>query len=160
MGSSSTGCLSGWVKPVLLILLIIYSFNGHSNKINRLKRDVRKLKNASVRLTPGVDGYQTIRHDLGYATLNLKEVKEHAKGSDIILVIGNATSVHITGVTMTISYPVDFVEHSHQYDVQQTLAAGKATKARFILEGVKPSELSYIYVSDFQPKGIQLIHEN
>ena len=159
MGSSDKRFLSGWVIPALLILLVIYTWNGHS-KINRLRKDVRKLKNASVRLTPGSDGYQVIRHDLGSATLILKEVKEHANGSVIILVIGNPTSVNITGATMTISYPVDLVEYSSQYDVQQTLVAGKATTVRLILEGVKPSALSYVYVSDFHPKGIQLIQAN
>jgi len=166
MGSSDKRFLSGWVIPALLILLVIYTWNGHS-KINRLRRDVRKLKDVSVRLTPGSvrltpgsDGYQVICHNLGSATLSLKEVKEHAKGSVIILVIGNPTSVDITGATMKISYPVEWVEHSYQYDLQQTFVAGKATKARFILEGVKPSGLSYVNVSDFQPKGIKLIQAN
>ncbi len=159
MGSFFARFFNGWAKPALLILLVIFAFDGYSH-IHKLKKDVRKLKCASVRLTPGSDGYQVIRHDLGSTTLSLKEVKEHAKGSVVMLEIGNPTSVHITGATMAISYPVDSVENSFKYDVQQTFGAGKATKTRLLLEGVKPSELSYIYVSDFQPKGIQLIQEN
>ena len=164
MGSFFERFSNGWVKPVLLILLVIYIYNGYidngHSKINKLSKDVRELKAASVHLTPGSDGYQVIRHDLGSATLSLKEVKEHAKGSAIMLVVGNLTSVNITGATMTISYPVDLVQYSYHYDVQQTLVAGKATTVRLILEGVKPSALSYVYVSDFHPKGIQLIQAN
>ena len=164
MGSFFERFSNGWVKPVLLILLVIYIYNGYidngHSKINKLSKDVRELKAASVHLTPGSDGYQVIRHDLGSATLSLKEVKEHAKGSAIMLVVGNLTSVNITGATMTISYPVDLVEYSSQYDVQQTLVAGKATTVRLILKDVKPSALSYVYVSDFHSKGIQLIQAN
>lgn len=43
------------------------------------------------------------------------------------------------------------------HDVQQMLEAGKATKVTVILEGVKPSQVTYIRISDFQPKGIRLI---
>jgi hypothetical protein len=52
------------------------------------------------------------------------------------------------------------VESSLKYDVKQTLEAGKATKVALILEGVNLSAVTYIRVSDFQPKGIRLIQEN
>ena len=61
---------------------------------------------------------------------------------------------------MTISYPDEAFERSSEYDVQQIIVAGKATKVHLILEGVKPSGLSYIYVSNFQPKGIRLVQAN
>lgn len=163
MGTFFERFLSGRAKLVLLILLVILALNEYSTmnrKIKKLRKDVRELKSASVRLTPGSDGYQVIRHELGATTLSLKEVKEHAKGSVVVLEIGNLTSVHITGATISISYPDVDVERSSKYDVQQTFGAGKATKTRLILEGVNPSSLSYISVSDFQPKGIQLIQAN
>ena len=52
------------------------------------------------------------------------------------------------------------VERSSKYDVQQTLEAGKATKVTLIMEGVNPSAVTYIRVSDFQPTGIRLIQAN
>ena len=55
---------------------------------------------------------------------------------------------------------VGSVEGSSKYDVQQALEAGKATKVTVILEGMKPSQVTYIRVSDFQPKGIRLIQAN
>ncbi len=52
------------------------------------------------------------------------------------------------------------LEVSSKFDVQQALEAGKATKVTLILEGLKPSEVTYIRVSDFQPKGIRLTQAN
>ena len=152
-----------WGAVAVVTLLLIYSCDGDDGKIRKLRRDVRELKAASVRLAPGMDSYQVIRHDLGSATLSLKEVTAHDKGSAITLEIGNLISANITGATMEIGYqaPSDgSVEVSSKYDVQQSLEAGKATKVTLILEGLKPSEVTYIRVSDFQPKGIQLLHAN
>jgi hypothetical protein len=154
--------LSGSVAAVLLILLLLYSCDAHE-RIGKLRREVRELKRASVSLTPGSDGYQPIRHQLGSATLSLKEVRAHDKGSAITLEIGNLTSVYITGVTMEIEYQNPSnpgIVRSSKYDVEQTLEAGKATKVTLILEGVNPSAVTYIRVSDFQPKGIRLIQAN
>ena len=158
-----TPFLIRWGAVALLTLPLIYSCDGDDEKIRKLRKDVRELKGASVRLTPEMDGYQVIRHDLGSTTLSLKEVKAHDKGSAITLEIGNLTSAHITGATMEIRYQdpsVGSIERSSEYDVQQTLEAGKATKVTVILEGVKPSQVTYIRVSDFQPKGIRLIPAN
>jgi hypothetical protein len=158
--------LNGWGAVVLLILPLVYSCDGHDkidDKIRELRKDVRELKGASVSLNPGSNDYQAIRHQLGSATLSLKEVKAHDKGSAITLEIGNLTSVHITGAAMTIGYQDPSnpsVESSLKYDVNQTLEAGKATKVTLILEGVNPSAVTYIRVSDFQPKGIRLIQAN
>lgn len=99
--------LNCWGAVVLLILPLVYSCDGHDkidDKIRELRKDVRELKGASVCLNPGSNDYQAIRHELGSATLSLKEVKAHDKGSAITLEIGNLTSVHITGAAMTIGY--------------------------------------------------------
>jgi hypothetical protein len=157
-----TQFLTRWGTLALLILLLIYSCDGY-DKIRKLRKDVRELKGASVRLTPGSNGYEAIRHQLGSATISLKEVKAHDKGSAITLEIGNATSVHITGAAIVIGYqdPLDgSIERSSKYDVQQTLEAGKAIKVTLILEGVNPSTVTYIRVSDFQPRGVRLIQAN
>ena len=159
MKTTRSRLLCGWTAPVLLILSLVYACDGNSD-IKKLRREVRELKKDSVRLTPGSDGYQVIRHDLGSATLSLKEVKAHPQGSVITLAIGNPTSANITGIKMTVSYPSGAVEHSLEYDVQETLAAGKITRTRLIMRGVNTSDLSYIRVSDFQPKGIALIPAN
>lgn len=154
-----TPFLIRWGAVSLVTLLLIYSCDGDDEKVRKLRKDVRELKAASVRLAPGMEGYQVLRHDLGSATLSLKEVKAHDKGSAITLEIGNLTSAHITGAAMTIGYqnPSDpSGEASLKYDVQHTLEAGKATKVTLILEGVRPSQVTYIRVSDFQPKGIRL----
>ncbi len=158
--------LNGWGAVVLLILPLVYLWYEQDkiyDKIRGLRKDVRELNGASVSLNPGSNDYQAIRHQLGSATLSLKEVKAHDKGSAITLEIGNLTSVHITGAAMTIGYQDPSnpsVESSLKYDVKQTLEAGKATKVTLILEGVNPSAVTYIRVSDFQPKGIRLIQAN
>lgn len=157
-----TPFLNRWGAVALLLLPLIYSCDGDDN-LRKLRKDVRELKGASVSLTPGSNGYQAIRHQLGSATLSLKEVKAHDKGSAITLEIGNLTSVDITGAAMEIGYPGPpdgSVERSSKYDVQQTLEAGKATKVTLILEGVSPSQVTYIRVSNFQPTGIRLIPAN
>lgn len=155
-----TSFLNRWgAVAALPILVFVYSCDGDS-ELRKLRKDVRKLKGDSVSLTPGSEGYQAIRHQLGSATLSLKEVKAHDKGSSITLEIGNLTSVDITGATMEIGYqdPSDgSVERSSKYDVRQTLEAGKVTKVTLIMEGVNPSAVTYIRVSDFQPTGIRLI---
>lgn len=154
--------LNGWGTAAILICLLIYSWDGH-DKIRKLRKEVRELKGASVSLTPGSGGYQVIHHHLGTATLMLREVKAHTKGSAITLEIVNLTSIHITGATMEIGYrdPSDSsFERSSKYDVEQTLMAGKATKVTLVLEGVNPPTVTYIRVSGFQPKGIRVIGAN
>jgi hypothetical protein len=148
---------SRWVVPALVALFVVYACDQDDSKITKLRREVRELKKDSVRLAPGLDGYQVIRHDLGSATLSLKEVKAHPQGSVITLEIGNLTSANITGTKMTVSYASGHIEHPLEYDVQETLAAGKATRIHLVMRGVNPSDLSYIRVSNFQPKGIALI---
>lgn len=154
--------MNSWGAAALLILFLVYSCDGH-DKIRKLRKELHELKGASAILTPESNSYQAIRHELGSTTLNLQEVKAHGKGSAIVLEIGNLTSAHITGAAMKIGYqdPSDgSVERSLKYDVKQTLEAGKATKVTLILEGVNPSAVTYIRVSDFRPRGIRLIQKN
>jgi hypothetical protein len=70
-----TPFLIRWGVVSIVTLLLMYSCDGDDEKIRKLRKDVRELKATSVRLTPGMDHYQVIRHDLGSATLSLKEVK-------------------------------------------------------------------------------------
>lgn len=157
-----TSILTRWGAVALVTLLLIYSCD-RDDRIGKLRRDIRELKASSVNLTPGSNGYQAIRHQLGAATLSLKEVRAHDKGSAITLEIGNLTSVQITGAAMDLGYqdPSDgSIERSSRYDVQQTFEPGKATRVTLILEGVNPSAITYIRVSNFQPKGIRLIRAN
>jgi hypothetical protein len=154
--------LNGWGTAVILICLLIYSCDEH-DKIRKLRKEVRALKDASVSLTPGSDGYQVIRHHLGTATLSLKDIKVHDKGSAITLEIVNLTSVDLTGAALTIGHqdPLEpHIERSSKFDVNQTLPAGKATKATLVLEGINPPAVTYIRVSDFQPKGMRAIVAN
>lgn len=144
----------------LVALFVVYACDDNS-KIRKLRRDVRDLqKNASAHLVPGAADYQALRHSLGSVTLSLESVEAHEKGSLITLVVGNLTSVHLTGATLTISYqdyPDRSIERSLKYEAKQTFEAGKGTKARVVLEGVPPAEVSYIRVSNFEPTGIRLI---
>lgn len=154
--------LNSWGLVVLLIFFLVYSCDVQ-DKVRKLRKDVRELKGDSVRLSPGSNGYQVIHHQLGSATISLEEIKAHDQGGSIILEIGNLTSVDITGVTMKISYldsSDGSVERSWLYDVKQTLEAGKTTKVTLILEGVNPSVVAYIRISDFQPSGISLLQAN
>lgn len=147
---------------VLLVILLIYSCNGH-DKLGKLRGEVRELKAASVRLTLDSSGYQVVRHQLGSATFSLKDVRAHDQGSAITLEIGNMTSVPITGAAMELGYqdPSDSsLERSSEYHVQQTLEPGRATRVTLILKGVPPSAVTYIRVSNLQPKGVRLLHAN
>lgn len=149
--------LNNWMVVALLILVLLYSCDG--SDIRKLRKDVRELKGDSISLTLESDGYQVIRHQLGSATLNLKEITAHEKGSAIALEIGNLISAPLTGATMEVGYQDPSnpsVERSLPYKVQQTLGAGKATKVTLVLEGVKPSAITYIRISNFQPKGVVL----
>ena len=150
---------SGGGTALLLVFFLIHSFGGHDG-VGKLRKEVRKLKGASVQLARGSEGYQVIRHDLGAASISLKKIASHAKGSAVTLEIGNLTSVDISGAAMKIGYQDpenSSIELSSQYDVQQTLGAGKATKITLILEGVNSSAVNYVRVSAFQPKGMRLI---
>jgi len=101
-GRAMTSSLSRLGTAGLLVLLLIYSCDGHQ-KVQKLRKEVRELKGASVTLTPGSKGYQVIRHPLGSATLKLTEVQAHAKGSAIALEIGNATSADLTGASVDVA---------------------------------------------------------
>jgi hypothetical protein len=151
----------GWAAA-LIALLVVYSCNERS-ELRKLQKDVRELKGGSITLTPGSDGYQVLRHPLGSSTISLKGVKVHERGSAITLEIGNTTSVHITGLSMEIGHrdPKDgSTERSSKFEVPQTLEPGKATQVTVVLEGLDPAVVSYVRVSDFQPKGIRLLQAN
>lgn len=146
----------GWGTAAIVVCLLIYSCDGH-DKIRKLRKEVRELKGASVSLTPGSNDYKVIRHHLGTATLSLKDVKAHDKGSAIALEIVNLTSVDLAGAVLTIGYqdPLSLdIERSSEFNFSQTLSAGKTSKVTLVLEGISPSAVTYIRVSGFQPKGI------
>jgi Protein of unknown function (DUF3251) len=147
-----------WLAVPLLVFLLAHSCSNDS-ALKRLRKDVRELKRASVTLTQGPDNYQVVRHELGAATISLKQVKANANGSALTLEVGNASSIRIAGFSMEIGFqdPIDaHIERSLSFNFQETLEPGRGTTVTLVLQDVDPARLGYIRVSNFRVKGILL----
>lgn len=141
----------------MLLAVALVSSCGDSG-LSRVKRQVREVKQDSVELLLGSTGYQAIRHQLGVATITLRDVKANPEGGIVILDIGNLISADITGFKMTLSYGKDGVERPFSFSVNETLMAGRNTRVRLVMKGADAKDLkNYLRVSDFQPTGVSLM---
>ena len=115
-------------------------------------------------LTPGAEGYTTVRFDLGVLTVRLSDVKPYANGCKVTLTFGNTLSSSINGLKVSIDWGKvndkgvadNNSAKSKDMTFTQTLRGGAWTAISVVLEGFPPTELGFVRVRNVQHTGIQL----
>ncbi len=126
--------------------------------------ELRAHANETVRLTPGSQDYSVLEGDLGQLTVSMKDVKGYANGARVVLQFGNVSSATMNGVEVYLEWGrVDstgraLTESSRSRDVKlsKSLSAGSWTDVPVILEGVPPTELGFVQLSNLRHTGIRL----
>ncbi|UQS14793.1 DUF3251 domain-containing protein [Pseudomonas sp. HS6] len=116
-------------------------------------------------LTPGSDGYRTVRFDLGVLTASLIDIKPYANGTKVTLEFGNTLSATISGLKATIDWgkvnekgsPMNEQAKSKEITFNEALLPGAWTKVSVVLDGVPASEFGFIRVKDIHHSGIRLL---
>ena len=178
-----------FTKYFLIALLFLFSlfgcqdnkrFESLEKQIDSLKTDYSDLKRQVTKiqfdkllegydkeayLTPGGDGYSTVRFDLGTLTISITNIIPYANGSKVTLRFGNTLSSTINGLKATAEYgPVD-EKGIAIYDQIKTkelsfiksLRSGSWTNIDVVLEGVPPDKLGYVRIKDVTHTGIELL---
>lgn len=115
-------------------------------------------------LTPGSNGYSSIKFDLGVLTVQLADVKPYANGSKVTLKFGNTLAASINGLKATIDWgkvtekgaAINESAKSKEVTFTETLRAASWTPASVVLDGLPPNELGFVRVHDVTHTGIQL----
>jgi hypothetical protein len=115
-------------------------------------------------LTPGSDGYAVIKMDLGHLTVNLANIASYANGSKVSLTFGNLTSATIDGLKAKVEWgsvdekglPKNQEAKSREIKLTESLYSGAWNKTDVVLEGVPPTALGFVRVSDVGHQGIRL----
>ena len=147
-----------------------------SQSLGLLQNQVKELKSAKelndivkeidriAYLTPGAEGYSTLRFDLGILTVQMVDVQAYANGSKVTLRFGNTLSSSINGLKATIEWgavdekgmPLSLDMKKKTMTFSETLRSGAWTGVQVILEGRSPANLGYVRVKDVSHTGIQL----
>lgn len=175
-------------NSVVMLLLSILFFGCQENKriddlekridslrtdYSDLKRDVSKIQfdkfldnyDKEAYLTPGSEGYSSVRFDLGVLTISITNIIPYANGSKVTLRFGNTLSSTINGLKATAEYgPVD-EKGIWIYDKMKTkelsfiksLRSGSWTNIEVVLDGVPPDKLGYVRIKDVTHTGIELL---
>lgn len=123
----------------------------------------RLLENVAY-LTPGDEGYSVVRSDMGSMTIALVDIKPYANGSKVTLKLGNPTSATINGLNAKLEWgavddkgmPANESAKSRSVKFNETLNAGAWTNAAVVLDGVLPTDLGFVRVSELGHSGIRL----
>lgn len=115
-------------------------------------------------LTPGSDGYNVIKMDLGTLTVSISNVQPYANGSKVSLIFGNLTSATIDGIKAKIEWgsvdekgmPINKDAKSREISPTDQLLPGNWNKVDLVLEGVPPSSLGFIRIRDLGHRAIRL----
>mgnify|MGYP003382409292 CR=1 FL=1 len=129
-----------------------------------LKNIFREIENIAY-LSPGDDGYSTVRFDLGALTVQLSDVKPYANGSKAHLRFGNPLASSINGVKLKIEWGQmddngavkSDTERGKEVSFAETFRSGAWTNVSVVLDGTPPSELGFVRVRNVSHSGISLI---
>jgi len=146
------------------------------NDLKALKQEVDSLKSDSsaaeldrsfetvAYLTPGSAGYWTIKTSVGSLAVSLDDVKPYANGSRVVLRFGNLTSATLDDVSVKLDWgsvdakgtPQNDSAKSKEVTFTQSFRPGSWNAADVVLEGVPPSSLGFVRLSNFSNKKIHL----
>jgi hypothetical protein len=115
-------------------------------------------------LTPGSTGYSAVRMDLGYLTVAIDDIKPYANGSKVRLRFGNPFVATINGLKTKLEWGTvnkdgaadNENEKSRQITLTDPLLPGAWTHVEIVLDGVPPSNLGFVRLSEVTHTGIAL----
>jgi hypothetical protein len=116
-------------------------------------------------LKPSDQGYSLIKTNLGALTVQLSDVRTYANGSRVTLKFGNLGAATIDGVKAKIEWGrvnekgiiVRESEKSRQISFDKSLRSGAWTSTSIILDGIPPSQLGFVRISEVKHEGIRLV---
>lgn len=144
-----------------------------------LKKDIESLKNDKraddivanfgkvAYLTPGAEGYSVIESDIVKLTVSLENIQPYANGSRVTIKFGNISNATINDLKGTIEWgqvdekglPQNDKALSKEIIFNKPLRSGSWTNIQMVLEGVPPTGLGFVRVSELSHKGISLLNE-
>ena len=115
-------------------------------------------------LTPGSDGYSTVRFDLGVLTVGIKDIQPYANGSKLLLQIGNPLAVVVNGLQLDIDWGeviqgkgADNENAKHKtHQLLESLQPNSWNHASIILDGIPPNKLGFVRIKNVTHRGIRL----
>lgn len=141
----------------------VESLNGQVRALQQWQDidDAVEVNMGTARLTPGSDGYSIIRIGLGALTVSLENIESYANGSRVTLQFGNPLTATIVDGKATVEWgtknPAD-VEKPHSREVNlSNIRSGAWTSVVVVLEGVPPTELSFVRVKNVNDSKITLM---
>lgn len=115
-------------------------------------------------LRPADTGWSPIRFSLGVLTIQMADVKPYANGSKVSLVFGNTLATTISGLAAKIEWgpvdangsPTNGATKAKDIKFNEEIRSGKWTTVPLVLDGVSPSDLGFVRVSNLSFSGILL----
>jgi hypothetical protein len=115
-------------------------------------------------LTPGADGFQTIKTGIGYVTASLEDVKPYANGSKVTVRFGNPTNAELSSIKFKVEWggvekdgtPNQPTVRAREVSIIKDFKPGSWTSSELTLEGIAPTELGFVRIREFSAGSIQL----
>jgi hypothetical protein len=115
-------------------------------------------------LQPGSTGYQPLQMELGRLTVAVRDVQPYANGSKVVLQFGNPLSATVDGIAFQIEWgqvdkagmPNNDTAKKKEFSATETFLPGTWTATTVILDGVPPTELGFVRLSELKHRSIRL----
>ncbi len=115
-------------------------------------------------MRPGDEGYSLVRYDLGTLTVAIDDISPYANGSKVTLRFGNPLASAVTGLKAKVEWGMTDEEGKSKADtirskditLTEVLMPGAWTRSTFVLDGLPPSSLGIVRLSNVTHTGVRL----
>jgi len=144
--------------------------------VTQAKKDIMKLQfdtalartkgdlSVIALMRPGDEGYSVVRYDLGTLIIAIDDISPYANGSKVTLRFGNPLASSVNGLEAKVDWGLTDEEggmkeetlRSKEVTLNETLRPGAWTKSTIVLDGIPPSSLGFVRLSNVSHTGVQL----
>jgi hypothetical protein len=129
-------------------------------EVQTMSRNLREM----AFLTPAEEGYSVLETDIGSMTVALQNIRPYATGSRVTLQFGNATAATMLRASVRIEWgsvdanarPDLLKSKSKKLEISKRLLSGAWTNVEVVLEGVPPTALGFVRITEFEQTSISL----
>ena len=124
-------------------------------EVNNITADFMKKFDSQAYLETGENSFQALKTNVGYLTVNIRDVTPYANGSKVKLVFGNPLTAQIKDIKFTITYgsydksKLPKEEKTKEISLPTVFYSGKWNSVDIILEGIPTAELAYMKIENF-----------